>query len=608
MIRSGVVPVSRRRGLIEIRTSSIRDMARVGVILCAAVVLFSSWAMAASFDRAGTPALVPFDPQWTVDDVRNRLAAGADVNLSGINGVTPLIAAAGFGQYPEVVRLLLDSGADVNARAAGDLTALMTAAAFNSNAEVLEMLIAAGAEVNAVTYEDKTVSLIGGVTPLISAAMENPNPAVIETLIAAGADPNMAADGGATALHAAASMNESHLVTQALINGGANVHARDDLGATPLIRAAWNPNFLVAKALIDAGAHVNVRDDGQGTPLAHATSANNVAVVKLLISAGSYVDAIITDGVPELVAASAFFSSEVVRALIDAGATVNVADPKGVTPLIAAVEFNPDVAVAQLLLEAGADVDARDQRGLTALMIAREMNRTELVRMLIDAGADPSRSPQLGGEGMSGAVEKVGVEPIGVYAEIDVELMNETMAVLIDGPQPEREKAIERIVANSEKYAPPVFYALSYVLYYDGQWDDAVFWFHAGQLRARFDANRSTDDTAAEALSVLDQYFGPMMYEYAMKDIPKLEQLVLKVIDWDRSTPYEYDHRWINLFGMETLMAALEVDDAQEIVPVLSVPEEQWEAIAEQTRIDYLEQFREIVAYLKERMEQGEAD
>lgn len=471
---------------------------------------------------------------------------------------------------------------------------------------MLELLIAAGAEVNAVTYEDRNAGTIGRVTPLISAAMFNPSPAVIETLIAAGADLRVAADGGATALHAAAGMNENHLVTRALINGGANVDARDDVGQTALIRAAWNSNPRVAQELINAGAHVNVRDNGQATALAHATRADNVEVVKLLINAGADVDAIITDGVPELVAASAFSSPEVVRALIAAGATVNATDPQGLTALIAAVEFNVDVAVSQLLLEAGADVEARDKRGLTALMIAQELKRTELVSMLIEAGANPSPSPHVGGGRVSGAVEKVSIEPAGVYAEIDVEFMNETMAVLMNGPPSERQQAIERIVANPQEYAPPVFYALSYVLYYDGQWDEAAFWFYAGQLRARFDANRSTDDTAAEAVSVLNQYFGPMINEYTMRDIPKLEQLVLKVIDWDRSTPYEYDHRWINLSGMDALMASLEPDDAQEIV--LSLPEEDWEAIAEQTRVNYLEQFREVIVFLKEEMEQVNAD
>lgn len=42
------------------------------------------------------------------------------------------------------------------------------------------------------------------------------------------------------------------------------------------------------------------------------------------------------------------------------------------------------------------------------------------------------------------------------------------------------------------------------------------------------------------------------------KRLTKLEELVPKVVEWDRKTPYNYDHRWINLHGMDAMLSGLD--------------------------------------------------
>ncbi|KAF7704251.1 hypothetical protein HF521_021323 [Silurus meridionalis] len=44
--------------------------------------------------------------------------------------------------------------------------------------------------------------------------------------------------------------------------------------------------------------------------------------------------------------------------------------------------------MAQLLIEAGADINARDKDGKTSLMIAVLNNYEQLVKLLLDSGAD----------------------------------------------------------------------------------------------------------------------------------------------------------------------------------------------------------------------------
>jgi ankyrin repeat protein len=78
------------------------------------------------------------------------------------------------------------------------------------------------------------------------------------------------------------------------------------------------------------------------------------------------------------------------RRLIADGCDVDLRDSRGWTPLhFAAQEWS--AAVASVLIQNGAYVDARDENGNTPLSTAvfNSRGRGELIRILLDAGADP---------------------------------------------------------------------------------------------------------------------------------------------------------------------------------------------------------------------------
>jgi hypothetical protein len=192
------------------------------------------------------------------------------------------------------------------------------------------------------------------------------------------------------------------------------------------------------------------------------------------------------------------------------------------------------------------------------------------------------------------------LKPSGEYAQIDVRLSNEALLSLAKGTAGEKQKTAERIEAHPEDFTPPVFYALSRVFFDDGRKDEAMFWFYAGQLRARFDANRCADISARQAVAVLNREYGPSINRYAFKDIAKLEELIPRVVDWDRKTPHSYDRRWINLHGMGAISSGFEPDRQ-----ALSLPKDQWDSIAEATRSNYLNDFRMAIRKMKESAPQG---
>lgn len=58
------------------------------------------------------------------------------------------------------------------------------------------------------------------------------------------------------------------------------------------------------------------------------------------------------------------------------------------------------------------------------------------------------------------------------------------------------------------------------------------------------------DNSVKQAVSILNNEYGPVINNYAFQAIVKLESTVNNVFDFVRSNNENYDHRWINLLGM----------------------------------------------------------
>ena len=84
------------------------------------------------------------------------------------------------------------------------------------------------------------------------------------------------------------------------------------------------------------------------------------------------------------------------------------------------------------------------------------------------------------------------------------------------------------------------------------------------------------------------------------KKITKAQELIAKVVDWDRRTPHAYDPHWINLHGMQAVQASRDPQLAARLtMESLSLPAAQWPSLAEQTRTKYLQGFQEAISQLK---------
>jgi hypothetical protein len=91
-----------------------------------------------------------------------------------------------------------------------------------------------------------------------------------------------------------------------------------------------------------------------------------------------------------LVAYAGHGDKDIVPLFLQAGMSANVKrTTDNWTPLIAASTYNR-TAIVQMLLEAGADVNAKDLRGKTALMQAAATGAEDVVIQLLKNGADPN--------------------------------------------------------------------------------------------------------------------------------------------------------------------------------------------------------------------------
>jgi ankyrin repeat protein len=343
----------------------------------------------------------------------------------------------------QAVLSLLKKGADVNAPQSDGATALHWAA-YLEDAEATARLIRAGAKVDAPNNY--------GVTPLALAAA-NGNAAVIDQLLKGGANPSAAVRAGETPLMLAARTGITEAV-KALLTAGAEIDAKETWnGQTALMWAAAAGHGPVVQLLIEHRADIHARSNSGATPLLFAARRGDMAAVHALVAAGADVKAARPDGATPLLVAVINGHEDLVDFLLDKGADPNVEggsteltvqgvrarpmelkyrkltnserDSEGVSrgnifgkPLHAAVHVAnwhisdqfiavkmDRMRVIRSLLAHGADVNgrismeeprwsgARYRRhltGATAFLFAAKSADVEVMRLLLEHGADPT--------------------------------------------------------------------------------------------------------------------------------------------------------------------------------------------------------------------------
>jgi ankyrin repeat protein len=366
---------------------------------------------------------------------RRRLTwlSTALLSLAGTAGAATeaeLLVESARTQDAKAVRELLARTVDANARAADGSTALLWAAHWN-DLESAELLLKAGADPNAANDFH--------MTPLSQACL-NASPALVRLLLKSGANPNVPIATGETPLMTCSRTGAAEAV-RLLIEYGAAVDAREPTqNQTALMWAIAERHPEVTRALIEAKADVRARTKQGFTPIHFAARVGDLESLKLLLAAGVDINLPTqaeegaapggrggggaASGYTPLLVATLRAQVDVALYLLDHGADPNI-DSAGFTPLhwastswegfasnpvygfidpMSGIPNRADkLRLVKALLAKGAHVNARmtrrqpsfatgytDAIGATPFLLAASVDDVEMMRILLDAGADPS--------------------------------------------------------------------------------------------------------------------------------------------------------------------------------------------------------------------------
>jgi len=174
------------------------------------------------------------------------------------------------------------------------------------------------------------------------------------------------------------------------INDKKDLNQPDIFSYTPLLVASSIGNIKILKMLIEANIDFQKRpNDGNG-PLILAVDSGKSEAVEYLLNLNLFnVDETENGGITPLILACGIGSLSIVQFLINHGADVNhQAHSQGETPLNNAILYGGYKDIVDLLLRCKVDVNVANIYGLTPLINATRKGYEEIVKMLVENGAD----------------------------------------------------------------------------------------------------------------------------------------------------------------------------------------------------------------------------
>lgn len=300
-----------------------------------------------------------------------------------------------------------------------------------------------------------------------------------------------------------------------LIENDIDLNSTDSRGFTVLHRAIGYGHTDFAIRLIEAGADLSVVSKSlKDTPLMAASGKGNLTIVKALIDGGADVNQIVED--------SQYYKNALEKAL----------------------HFKY-YTIARYLTDQGAETVSKyksfpDPIPLDNSKCPRD-KKTCADKSTVSRNAKTCEFPLCPEPRRYDPAKKI----TGTFSEIDTELSSQAIFTLHNGREEEKKQVMREIKANPEYYNPVALNALSRTLFSKIEDQDAAFWYMAAFLRRRHDALICKDDTSSRKM-----HSNPIVHQfrpYAENNKQVIEGLLPKVLEWDRTTPYNYDSRWINI-------------------------------------------------------------
>lgn len=235
--------------------------------------------------------------------------------------------------------------------------------------------------------------------PLCQAARRGLNEAV-RTFLALGADPNSRPlDGESTHSPMSRSCVRGHEeVVRILLDNGADMEMRTGTGSkvsTPLYLACTWGRPRVVRLLLERGASVTAKHDAGFMPLHAAAKWGTYSCVEALLEHRRCEEYLLADDpapLPLAVRSRRYLTAEV---LLRHGLDPNSHDSNGTALWHAILTDRADTC--RLLLDYKADPNADTDNSAPPLVLAMQNGKMEIIKMLVEKGADIEKPGSLGG-------------------------------------------------------------------------------------------------------------------------------------------------------------------------------------------------------------------
>jgi serine/threonine-protein phosphatase 6 regulatory ankyrin repeat subunit A/serine/threonine-protein phosphatase 6 regulatory ankyrin repeat subunit B len=365
-----------------------------------------------------------------LESLEYLLANGASLTERDSQGLTPLHALVGFYKYDQnympLLRALLAAGAPLDSvdvyqrtpfasskdQSRDDLITLLvlepaekgdafSALTAKQNWATLEIWYAAG------RVDEVRRFIEGGVafeppsdihcSPLLQAVVSKQDVEMLAFLLARGANVNRLLTYGSKLIETAAGTGNVALATM-LLDHGARLDEPNDWHATPLHAATKSPEML--RLFLARGADAAAQN--VTSPLFAAIQNGDLECVQLLIAAGAAVNVFGRYHGSLMHLAISQSRADMVSALLAAGADADVVAPNSGEPALVTAAKKGEVSIVRLLLDAGANPSAASRDGDTGLSLfaQRKELRTAFADILLAHGMDvtpptPKRLPDV---------------------------------------------------------------------------------------------------------------------------------------------------------------------------------------------------------------------
>ncbi|MBD2302556.1 ankyrin repeat domain-containing protein [Nostoc sp. FACHB-190] len=182
-------------------------------------------------------------------------------------------------------------------------------------------------------------------------------------------------------------------------------------------------NLQYAREIITSGCDINFQLEDGVTPLMMAASTGNLGIVQLLVETGADINQIDVYGNSALMYASFENFWDIVDYLIP------LAKPELRATHLFAAASEGHTRLVQAIISSGINVDAYrqkgvwNQNGMTALMISAQAGYSKIVKVLLDANANPNLTEgDTGGTPLMYGVESGNVEVVRLLLKAEADL------------------------------------------------------------------------------------------------------------------------------------------------------------------------------------------